>query len=228
MRFTLPKLFLAVALAALACAGMFSPTHWWASSIISLTVALFLLTAIRAIGLRGRERVFAITFAIVGGGYLLAATCFQSRIIARFLVTNYPLALFALAQESVPIATVPTYYPGPTRYAPAVSSGGSVSIAPISPGAPTFVAPPTYSAPVPPSSTSTVTPPSTAILPSPPVPALSRQSIPLDTVILMGLSYDDEQLPLVRMFLIGHCVWSWLIALLAGWFAGRVYARRQN
>jgi hypothetical protein len=228
MRFTLPKLFLVVAMTALACAGMLSPTHGWASSIVSLTVALFVVTAIRAIGLRGRERAFVITFAIVGGSYLLAATCFQSRSIARALVTNYPLALFALAQERVPIATGPTYFAAPAYYAPAVSSDGSVSMAPISPGAPAVIAPPTSSAQVPPSSTPTVTPPSATILPSPPLPALARQSIPLDTIILMGLSYDDEQLPLVRTFLIGHCVWSWLIALLAGWFAGRVYAQREN
>jgi hypothetical protein len=30
-----------------------------------------------------------------------------------------------------------------------------------------------------------------------------------------------------RFFLIGHCVWSWLFALVAAWFAGRIYARRE-
>jgi hypothetical protein len=30
-----------------------------------------------------------------------------------------------------------------------------------------------------------------------------------------------------RFFLVGHCLWSWLIAIFAAWFAGRVYARRE-
>ncbi len=237
MRFTLPKLFLAVAMAALACAGMFSPTHGLASAVVTLTVALFIVIAIRTIGLRGRERAFAITFAIVGSVYLLLATGFQSRTISRALMTNYPLALFAIAQERMPIATGPTYYTAPAYYAPAVSSSGSVSIAPVSPGTPSVVAPPVYSAPASRSSSAPVpTPPRTIITMTPNgaqvttavlSPTSIQPSIPLDTVILAGLSDDDDRWPLVRTFLIGHCVWSWLIALLAGWFASHIYAKRQ-
>jgi hypothetical protein len=29
-------------------------------------------------------------------------------------------------------------------------------------------------------------------------------------------------------FLIGHCVWSWLFALLGGWFASSMYAKRNS
>ena len=71
MRFTLPKLFLAVMVAAVACAGLFSPTYCWTAAIVSITISLFAITAIHAIGLRGPERVFAITFALAGTAYLL-------------------------------------------------------------------------------------------------------------------------------------------------------------
>jgi hypothetical protein len=41
-------------------------------------------------------------------------------------------------------------------------------------------------------------------------------------------SRPDSRHPVHAFFLIGHCVWSWLFALLAGWFAGNIYAKREG
>jgi len=40
MQFKLPKLFLAITLAAIACAGLLHPTYAWASAAITLTLVL--------------------------------------------------------------------------------------------------------------------------------------------------------------------------------------------
>jgi hypothetical protein len=34
--------------------------------------------------------------------------------------------------------------------------------------------------------------------------------------------------PIGAFFLIGYCVWSWLLALISGWFAGRLNAKREK
>lgn len=44
--------------------------------------------------------------------------------------------------------------------------------------------------------------------------------------LLSMLAQSSGITPLTQFFLIGHCVWSWLFALLAGWFAGSQYQRR--
>jgi len=46
-----------------------------------------------------------------------------------------------------------------------------------------------------------------------------KQAVTLDSLILAASSEREATAPLGRFFLIGHCVWSWLLALLAGWFA---------
>jgi hypothetical protein len=157
MRFSLSKLFLAVAMAALACAGMLSPTRLWATSITSLTIAVFAVTAIRAIGLHGRERVFAITFALIGSGYLLL-------VVARVdetLITNYPLALLADVRQVSRSETLPN---------PPTNAGGFYWTAMTSNGG----------------------------------------------------------AQIVQFFRVGHCVWSWLLAFFAAWFASHVYAKAQK
>jgi hypothetical protein len=219
MRFPLPKLFLAVSFAAVACAGLFSPTYWWTASIVSITIALFAITAIRAIVLRGREQVIAIAFALVGIAYLLIVTSGPSRFLAKMLVTNYPIAWFVVALDRADVATGPTYALVPI-YRPSIGANGSVTIGSV---APPRLAPPaagmSYSAPGP---SSAAVP-----IPPPPTPSPSERLAPSEIIIAEGMSGDDERQPLSRTFLIGHCVWSWLIALLAGWLAGRVYAKRQ-
>lgn len=154
MHFSLSKLFLAVTMAALACAGMLSPTHLWSTSITSLTIALFTLTAIRAIGLAGRERAFAITFALVGSGYLLLAIAG----VNETLITNYSLALLADARHI------------------------------------------THS--------------------QRPFPPTSAGEDYYWTTIM-----SNQGTQIVQFFRVGHCVWSWLLALFAGWFASYVYAK---
>jgi hypothetical protein len=241
MRFTLPKLFLVVSLAALACAGMFSPIFGLTCTIVSVTIAMFLLTAIRAIKLAGSDRVFAITFALVGAGYLFVVTSFVTRNLARTLITNYPIAMFAVAQDRAPriYPVLPTtYFPPPAYTGPAYSTpaaaqptipaqstngsspasgGGTVTVSPMLPAATSGQV-----------NTFTVTMPNgTQVSSSAPMP-VAQTSLPWETIIGAGLSDDDDKGPLTRTFLIGHCVWSWLIALLAGWFAGRMYSQRSN
>jgi len=157
MHFSLSKLFLAVGMAALACAGMLSPTRLWATSITSLTIALFAVTAIRAIGLQGRERVFAITFALVGTGYLVLV--FSK--ISEALITDYPLALLADARHITPSERPPfdNTKAGFFYWTTMISNGGD---------------------------------------------------------------------PITQFFRVGHCVWSWLLALFAGWFASHVYAKAKR
>jgi hypothetical protein len=156
MHFSLSKLFLALALTGLACAGMLSPTNWWATSITSLTIALFTLVAIRAIGLQGRERVFAIMFSLVGSGYLLLVISHAS----ETLITNYPLALLADARH-------------------------------IDPSQPKFT--PTNAA------------------------AFSWTTL-----------MSNDGTPIMGFFRIGHCIWSWLLALVAGWFAGYSFEKTKR
>jgi hypothetical protein len=201
MQFTLPKLFLAVTLTAIACAGMLSPTHLWTNLIATLTIGMFGLTAIRAIGLRRRERIFAIVFAIAGFGYLLLALSPVTKPVARTLVTNYPIAWFVTVRD-------------PQLFVPPVASTAAT---------------PSYSAPVQPPPIPTITttlPNGTQQISVVTVSAVAPHT-PLEPVIFLGFEFDDQYNPVPTYFLIGHCVWSWLIALLAAWFAGRMYARRQ-
>jgi len=151
MRFTLSKLFLAVALIGLACAGMTYRTVFWSDGIISLTVFLYAAIALRAIGQHGQERTFAIAFSVVGCSYLIVATSACLPVIRSALVTNWPLALIANPPSTSAESLVTSAFP---------------------PGATTT--------------------------------------------------------PLARFFLIGHCVWSWFFALLAGWAAATMYAKRQR
>jgi hypothetical protein len=160
MRFTLRKLFLITALAAIASAALISPNGLWAASILSFTIVLFVAMALRAIGLHGRQRVFAIAFAAVGFGYLFVE---RSKLIDSYtgLITNYPLALMADA----------FHLAGAAPYPQTLSRSGS------------------------------------------------------NVLLTMIL---NEGTPATRFFLIGHCVWSWLIGLLGGSFAGHVYAKRKQ
>jgi len=62
-----------------------------------------------------------------------------------------------------------------------------------------------------------------------PTPApINRSGDALQAYVWLGLSQDDEAMPIHRFFMIGHCVWSWFFAILAGWFAAVMYAKRQR
>src|SRR5262245_23967898 len=142
MRFTLSKLFIAVAMLALACAGMIYRNRWWTDAIITLTVLLFAVMALRAIGLRGRDRVFAIAFSVVGTVYLVLTMTDLCQIIGGSLPSNHVLAAAWKLTQGV-------------------------------------------------------------------------GDMPLESVLaIRPISREDP------FFIIGHCVSSWLFALVAGWFAG--------
>src|SRR5262245_40112667 len=93
MRFTLGKMFLAVAMLALACAGMVYRDRWWMESMIALTITLYIAAILSVIGLRGRSRVFAVVFAMIGGGYFILFMSSSS--IREIFVTNHILEVAA-------------------------------------------------------------------------------------------------------------------------------------
>jgi len=202
MRFTLAKLFLAVALIALACAGMVSPTSLWSAVILSISALLYVLVAIRAIGLDRRPQIAGLIFSLVGGGYLLLATCSIFPLFSRSLLTNYPLALIARAREvpGVPYA----YAPG----APATSTARAPAGSPY----PTVPANSPYLV-------------GTVTLPSSP---MNASPATIDSVITAASLNVNTTTALTNFFLIGHCAWSWLFAVLAGWFAGWTCAQRKK
>src|SRR5262245_49016166 len=197
MRFTLAKLFLAVALIALACAGMVSPTSSWTAAILSMSVLLYVVVAIRAIGLDRRPQIASLIFTLVGGGYLLLATCSIFPLFSRSLLTNYPLALIARAREVRGV---------PYAYTPAAPTSAYSTVPATSP----YPAVPTSSP---------------YLVAGTPVNA---SPAPVDSVISQAALNVNSTTDLTNFFLIGHCVWSWLFALLAGWFAGWIYAKRKN
>jgi hypothetical protein len=189
MRFTLGKLFLAIALLALACAGMMYRNGWWSDGIFTLTIGIYVVALIWAIGLQSRQRTCALIFAAAGLGYLLFATmsCFAGA--KESLLTNYPLAYAAKGLQTYGSTTqVPV-----TRYVPASSknsAGGTV----------------------------------TRYLPQTQYVA----SAPPIHDIIQAQSTATAGSPLRSIFIIGHCVFSWLFALLAAWFAGQMYDRRSG
>ena len=167
MRFTLSKLFLAVALIGLACAGMTVRTVWWADGIFTLSLLLYLVIALQAIRLRGPGRVFALAFSAAGIGYLLLML---TNILPTFrdaFLTNDILASAYLAISD-------------TRSR-----------------------------------------------------ILTSQNEYYWSHLAELLNQKDANIsPLLRearhFALIGHSLWSWLFALLAGWFAAAIYARRES
>ena len=92
MRFGLSKLLFAIALVALGCACMAQRSRWWADGILTLTFLLYVVVAIRAVGLKARDRASAIAFAAVGAAYFFFVTCCADR---NKLLTNIPLAALA-------------------------------------------------------------------------------------------------------------------------------------
>ncbi len=166
MRFTLSKLFMAVTMITLACAGMAGRNQWWADVILTVTFLLYASIAIRAAGLSSRERAAAIVFAVVGAAYLFFVTCSLER---YSLLTNVPLAALATwmgVQNSLHL-----------------NSGGM---------------------------------------------NWETIDITIRDAFNNPYSFGGSNSELRNFFLIGHCVWSWVFALLAGWFAGAMYAKRST
>jgi hypothetical protein len=236
MRFTLSKLFVAVALLALACSGMFYRTGLWADSIFTLTIVLLIGALFWSIGRTGRDRAAGLAGGIVGLGYLFLITSALFSEIRTSLLTNYPLAWAARAMRLDTVGIAPPYYATPAYSAttlvpisgtpvpatdPAIAFGFDSEPAAKPSGSAPTVEPDPVAAPIlgPP----TVPPPATGVL----IPAVSPQYA-IRTLINYGLSFGNEEMTVSHFFLIGHCVWSWLLALLGAWLAGRMYDRRER
>src|SRR5262245_21797739 len=142
---------------------MLSRTSLWAEAIFGLTILLLVTVAIRSVGLRGRNRAFAVAFSTVGMGY-----CFLIMVApSQTIITNVPLALSAKALD------VGTNWVG----SPA------------------------------------------------PDGTIVRQYIHATWEELVGYGSKLNSGEGGAFFLIGHCVWSWLFALLGGWYCSYVYSK---
>lgn len=183
MRFTLGKMFLAVAVLAIAFAGMKYRTGLWASSIFTLTLVVFAFAVLQAIRLSARGRIAAAVFAVAGTAYLLLATTAVFNGPRQLLVTNYPLAWALTAIQSSAVQT-------PTPYPP-----GDDPFAPMSP----------FDVPDP----------------------FPNWSVETTMQFVLSSSGENRYPLLYNFFVIGHCVFSWLFAMFAGWVAGRMYDRRK-
>jgi hypothetical protein len=156
MRFTLGKMFLAIAMLALAFAGMTYRTYGWMSAIVSLTWLLTFWACLQAIVQRDRKKVCWLAFFMVGSGYMLLSI---SESYGPTLLTNIPIAL---SSQRMDIASL-TATDMRSRIVYAYGWGGA-------------------------------------------------------SIVVEVQSFC----------LIGHCVFSWIFAVLAAWFAGRMYDRRER
>src|SRR5262245_7225459 len=93
MRFTLGKMFAAIGMLALACAGMMYRNLWWLNGIVTITAVMYVIAMRVAVASSGRQRISAAAFGLVGGGYLLFM-CFDGFATIRdSLLTNHVLSL---------------------------------------------------------------------------------------------------------------------------------------
>lgn len=108
MRVTIKGMLVAVAMLAVACAGMKYRTPFWMSIVLALSLLLYATMTVRAVALYGRDRAFATAFAIVGTSYsLLAASTLGS--LQEYLITNYPIAW---AAKVIDIDVAGSSFPG--------------------------------------------------------------------------------------------------------------------
>jgi hypothetical protein len=157
MRFTLGKMFLAIAMLALAFAGILYHDHFWACVIFSATLILFTWGGMVVVSTSSANQAAVTWFVIVGVSYLLLKTCPLIGDYGQYAVTNYALA-------------------GLTR----VMRQGYV------------------------------------------------ESYPLASIVKVNYRTVDFNETAKPLFTIGHCVFSWIFAVVAAWFAGRMYERRER
>ncbi len=193
MRFTLSKLFLAVAMVALACAGLIGRNRWWAESIVTLSIVLYVAVALLSIGRDMKTKIFRIAFSAIGGGYLLLVLYAEP--IRQVLLTDHLLTIAGKSLQ-VPLSDGDTSSQG---RAPSPGFGGG--------GGPGFGG---------------------------------------GGLIVAGGSggtgggpfdWDRDDVGTLQLnigtqagafFVIGHCIWSWLFALLGGWLASFMYSKFQK
>ena len=198
MRFTLCKLFLGVTMAALASAGMTLHTRLWAEAIVSFSILLFIAVAILAFRGAGQARAFHIAFAAVGGGYVLLVLCNTFTPIRDLLVTNRVLFIAGNALQASQSSSANTYTG--TSFITTIMPNGTQTVTP-STASP-------YSGAVALSGNTTFT--------------LGNVSFDWNETFGFGQPLPSTQTPAVAFLVIGHCVWSWLLALAAGCFAAFV------
>src|SRR5690349_21260811 len=97
MRFTLGKLFLAVAILSLGFAGIFYRNHFWACLVLSATLVMFIGCGMSVTKTSDAKQARTIWFLIVGVFYLLLTTSPLLGDYGQYAVTNYPLAALARA-----------------------------------------------------------------------------------------------------------------------------------
>ena len=197
MRFTLCKLFLGVTMAALASAGMTLHTRLWAEAIVSFSVVLYAAVAILSFRGGGQVRAFRVAFAVVGGGYLLLVLCNMFTPIRDLLVTNRVLVLAGRSLRLEPnSATLVASTNAPNAavigYLDQLVASGTTRVS---------------------LKTGTVNLPSGSQISS---------FDEWDTTFGFGSPTPDPRLSAGAFLVIGHCVWSWLLALAAGCFAAFV------
>jgi hypothetical protein len=54
------------------------------------------------------------------------------------------------------------------------------------------------------------------------------KNLELEAIMNLGIDSDYSSLDVKAFFTIGHCIFAWIVALLAAWFAGRMYDRREQ
>jgi hypothetical protein len=197
MRFTLTKLFLIVTMAALAWAGMTLHTRLWAESIVSFSIVLYIAVAILAFRSGGQARAFRIAFAAVGGGYLLLVLCNVFSPIRDLLIINRAL----------------------------VSAGQSLQVSAINQALPSWSSTANFTTTLPNGTQATspavassgVTGPAT--LTGSTAFTLGTVSFDWDDTLGVGVQLPDSRIPAGAFLIVGHCLWSWLLALAAGCFA---------
>jgi hypothetical protein len=156
MRFTLGKMFLAVAMLALACAGLAYRTTLWASGIFALTIAMFIYAGISSRCGSERERLVSFAFALTLGTYLFGSFFFGE---LGWLPSTFVIAILGIRSGVIP------------------DDGRTFNN----------------------------------------VEELLR------FIRTTPLTFEAHVL-----FIVGHCVFSWIFALLAAWFAGWMYDRRER
>ena len=163
MQFTLWKLFLAVTLLALACAGLTFHSEGWAGGIMSLTLLMFVAAAVQVICLQGRQQAVALSFLLAGVAYLTLIFTNIAPVVRSAMIVNDLLeAAYRVVPKSLSetIPEIPPSYPWHH----------------------------------------------------------------LDWLFGDGMEGEPRR----NFVVIGHCVGSWFIALLAAWFAGEIYTRRES
>jgi hypothetical protein len=182
-----------------------------------------------AIASTGQTRVFRATFALAGAVYMLIVMCSIFSPIRDSLLTSRVLVFTANALQVPTYVAIPAQPAMPTGYyAPYTSSPASLT------GTVTVATAPQPAIPSTTPSSGTLALSGGNAYPS---PTLTTTYIaagpysagdPMDSILSSGYFSFNYQIPAVSFLIIGHCLWAWLLALLAGWFASVMYAKYQR